>query len=171
MKTFKFVAVFAAATLSACAGQPYQTQSQTQKIPSFTQASVQAQPQPQPQPTEDLSAKLARIRAQTAASVDTSRSVQSIFEDAETLAYSVYHYGRQCYVELESNQRQLPGCASYVEVLGEFIGINDVLGPKMKRELARNPKASLATTGDFEQALATMKVVAEAMTRYADRTK
>jgi hypothetical protein len=170
MKTFKFVAVFAAATLSACAGQPYQAQSQAQspaqKIPSFAQASIQTRPQS----TEDLSAKMARIRAQTAASVDTSRSVQSIFEDAETLAYSVYHYGRQCYVELESNQRQLPGCASYVEVLGEFVGINDVLGPKMTRELARNPKATIATNGDFEQALATMKVVAEAMTRYANRT-
>jgi hypothetical protein len=167
MKNIKFVAVFAAATLSACAGQPYQTQgqaqSQAQKIPSFAQASIQ------PRPTEDLSAKMARIRAQTAASVNTSRPVQSLFEDAETLAYSVYHYGRQCYVELESNQRQLPGCSSYVEVLGEFVGINDVLGPKMTRELARNPKAAISTNGDFEQALATMKVVAEAMTRYADR--
>ncbi len=171
------IAVAAAVALQACTATPYQSRPPlAQVVPDFgrTQVIQQAATYRQgptnhentPSVREDLPERMERIRARAEASVDPSRPLQAIFDDAEALAGNVSWHAKRCYVDLETRTPGLPGCEAYFEVIAEFQGVNDALAPLVKRAVERNPKGRLRTNGEFAEAAASMQVVTEAMNRY-----
>ena len=172
MKHLPIISIIAAAALSlqACA-VPYQSRPPVvQSVPDFGRTQiVQQAASYRDEGTyrgEDILERMARIRARSEASVDRSRPLQGIFDDAEALATRLYRLAAGCYTDLETRRPGLPGCEAYFEIVAEFQGVNDALEPLMERELARNPKGTLRTNGEFAKAAAAMQVVIEAMNRY-----
>ena len=168
---FSFASIAASLALQACAATPHQGRpTVAQSVPDFGRTQVIQQAAAyRDEGTyrgEDLLERMARIRARSEASVDRSRPLQAIFNDAEALATRLYRLAAGCYTDLETRRPGLPGCEAYFEIVAEFQGINDALEPLMEREVARNPKGTLRTNGEFARAAAAMQVVVEAMNRY-----
>ena len=173
MKHLPIISTIAAAALAlqACAAAPYQSRPPiAQSVPDFGRTQIVQQAAAYRDDGtyrgEDILERMARIRARSEASVDRSRPLQEIFNDAEASATQVYSLAAGCYTDLEIRRPGLPGCEAYFEIVAEFQGINDALEPLMERELARNPKGTLRTNGEFAKAAAAMQVVIDAMNRY-----
>lgn len=100
--------------------------------------------------------------------IDTRRSFQDIFEEAEFFAKDVNTYGGLCINEMQANNVQLPYCTSFTTAVAYMLGTVEAT-KRMALALATGQNPSILTNGDFMKGGDTIKDVGLARQDYVRR--